>query len=405
MSLSFHYIAEGKAYCFRDGKATELDSKVLKSYVDRVKTSARRTEWKYSGSGAEFTGTYRAGADAESRVASIFSRVHCLRTWEDEVLYSLTIDRTSGIYRKTEDNAASDGIVISDAENAYHDFDIRNGRIVLSAAFAGESHIGIMRLGENICDMYTEGHSWDSAPVWSAVSPDRIYFCCAGLPIEEAPEPTADHPKSYSDMVNEMYSSATVAPRGASAICLLDLVAGTIDEVLSNGKYDYLHPQSTPDGSLYYIRRPYRASSGGSGALGCLGDIFLLPVRLIGALFGFLNVFSAKYSGKTLSKNTDVKNRDERQMLIDGNLIHAEEELKANKRHGDKNPGIIPRSWELRRIAPDGSDTLIRAGVAAFRVDEEDGSILVSNGSHILRLTTDGGEEKLHSATGVTAIC
>ena len=244
----------------------------------------------------------------------------------------------------------------------------------------------------------------DSSPVWAKNASDRIYFSCAGLPISEASAPKSDRPKSYSDMVNEMYATAATPVRGAAAICLLDLATGTMEDVLASDKYDYVHPQSTSDGSLYYVRKPYRIKNKSVSALGCLGDIFLLPVRLLGALFGFLNVFSAKYSGKTLSKNTDVKNRDEGQMLIDGNLIHAEKELKANRSRGDKNPGIIPHSWELRCLSADGRDRLVRAGVAAFRVNEEDGSILVSNGSHILCILADGGEEKVHSAAGVTAI-
>lgn len=405
MSLSFYYIADGKAHSFRDGKSTKLSSKVLDSYLERVKSSAKRNEWKYSGTGAAFTGTYQAGADAESRVASVYSCVNCLREYQGELLYSLTIDRTSGIYRKAEDEISGDGIVISDADNAYYDFDVKNDRVVLSSAFAGESHIGVMRLGENFCDIYTEGRSWDSAPVWSAVDPDKIYFCCAGLPIQSAPQPAPERPKSYGEIVSEMYSSASVVPKGASTICLLDIAKGTMDEILADEKYDYAHPQSTSDGSLYYIRKPYRANTTKPNPLGCLGDILMMPIRLLGALFGFLNVFSAKYSGKTLSKNADIKNRNENQMFIDGNLINAEKELKANKDRGDQNPGIIPRSWELRRLSSDGSDALIHAGVTAFRVDEHDQSILLSNGSHILRLTADGKEEKILSAPGVTAIC
>ena len=133
-------------------------------------------------------------------------------------------------------------------------------------------------------------------------------------------------------------------------------------------------------------------------------DIVLFPIRLLGAIFGFLNVFSAKYSGKTLSKNRDIKNRDEKELFIDGNLINAEKELKANKRKGDKIPGIIPHSWELRRLDTNGNDTLVRAGVAAFFVNENEKNILVSNGSGVLRINSDGKEEKICSVGKITYI-
>ena len=404
MSDSFYYIAEGKAYFHSNGRANEIRSRVLESYIDKVKESAKRNEWKYSGTGAAFTGTYQPHSDAESRVSSVFSRITCLRPYKGDLLYSLTIDRTNGIYKKTNDDAVTDGIVLSSADNAYCDFDVSGGKLVLSSSFAGESHIGVMELSNGDLQIYTEGHSFDHSPVWSKRDGNKIYFCCTGLPIENREEPRSKAPMSYSELVSEMYSSAKTSERGATSICLLDIEEGTLDELLTDQKYDYTHPQSTSDGSLYYIRKPHRSEGRKTSSLGCLVDLFMFPFRLIGALFGFLNVFSAKYSGKTLSKSGDVKNRNEREMFIDGNLINAEKELKANKSRGEKNPGIIPHSWELRRLDPDGKDHSVRGGVAAFFADESDGTVLVSNGSAILRIDSDGKEEKICSAANVTAI-
>ena len=132
-------------------------------------------------------------------------------------------------------------------------------------------------------------------------------------------------------------------------------------------------------------------------------DTLLLPFRLVMAIFNFFNIFSAKYSGKTLTRAGDVKNRDEQKMRIDGNLINAEAELKANRDRGDRNPGIIPHTWELRRRRADGNDELVRRGVVAYRVDKN-GDILVSNGTAILRMTAEGQEEKLVDAPHVTFI-
>lgn len=405
MANAFTYIANGKMYAFEDGRSTELTSRVLEDYITKVKDAAKRNEWKYSGSGAAFTGTFQPDADAESRVASVFSRVHCLGHAEGDLLYSLEIDRACGIYRRFAEGDGKEGIVLSSGDAAYREFDIQNGRIALTTAFGGESHIGVMELGKTAMQVYTEGDTWDSAPAWSAAHPDQIYFCSAGLPISTEPQakPNAA-PKGYSEMVQEMYNTAARAQHGPTAICLLDIAHGTMDEILANDKYDYTHPQSMPDGSLYYIRRPYRTGQKRTNPFGCLLDILLLPFRLLGALFGFLNVFSAKYSGKTLAKSGDVKHRDEGQMFIDGNLIQAERELQANRKRGDRNPGIIPHTWELRRREADGRDSLIRAGVAAFRADPRNGDLLLSNGSAILHRTPDGKEETIIDARGVTFI-
>ncbi len=402
MKLSFYYISNGKMYRFDDGKTTEISSGVLESYISKIRSSAERNEWKYNGSGAAFTGSAMPRASAQDAVSSIFSRVNCVGEYNSCLIYSIDIDSTNGIYRKSPDTDG-EGIVLCSSSNAYREFDVKGNLLVTSSCFAGESHIGILNLDTSRFDTYTEGHARDSAPVWSAVDGSKIYFCSAGLPENNHNEREEDNaPRGISQMVNEMYSSSA-ATRGPSALCVLDITEGRLDELLSDNRYDYTHPQSTSDGSLYYIRKPYKSDNGGSSSFGCLADLVMMPFRLIGALFSFLNVFSAKYSGKTLSRS-DVKSRDEKQMFIDGNLINAEKELKENQRRGDKNPGIIPRSWELHRLDRNGNDSVIRCGVSAYRVDEESGDILISNGSHILRIDKNGKEEKLLTAEGVSFI-
>lgn len=400
MKNSFYYIRDGKMYRFNGENSKEISSWVLDSYISKVRSRAEQNEWKYNGQGAAFTGSAMPHASASEAVSSIFSRVNCVGEYKGNLLYSIDIDSTNGIYRKSAESE-SEGIVLCSSSTAYRSFDIKGDRLVASAAFAGESHIGVLDLTTGRFDTYTEGHVRDSSPVWSATDSNKIYFCSAGLPENEKTAPDEKNaPRGISQMVDEMYSSSSVT-LGPSAICLLDISEGRLDELLSDNGFNFTSPFSAPDGSLYYIRRPYKYNSGGS-SFGCLADILMLPVRLFQALFGFLNVFSAKYSGKTLSRS-DVKQKSDDQLMIDGNLINAERELKENARRGDKNPGIIPRSWELRRLDKDGNDTLIRSGVAAYKLCT-DGSILISNGSHILRVDENGREEKLLAADKVTFI-
>lgn len=398
--MTFYYIANGKLYFWDGGKMEEITSGVLTSYIDRVRDSAQRNEWKHSGEGAKFREAFDPGADAESRIAAVSSRIFCAAPLGESLIYSLAIDRTTGIYKRTP-GTRTEGIVISSGDYAYQDFDIRGERVVVSAAFAGESHIGVMEMHSPDCRIYTEGHCWDSCPVWSAHEQDVIYYASAGL--AERTEEASPRPMDMSQMVTQMFTASAPVSRGPSAIMKLNIHAGTLDEFLSDERYDFVRPQSMPDGSLYYIRRPYAVEKGES-PLGCLGDLLMLPFRLVGALFGFLNVFTAKYSGKTLSKSAGTKARDEEKMFIDGNLINAEAELRANRSRGEQNPGIIPHSWELRCRRPDGEDVLIRRGAAAYRVDEESGDILFSNGSAVIRITQDGKEEKLLTAEKVTFI-
>ncbi len=401
MEQNFFYIADGKLYRFEEGRSNEIRSGVLDDYINKVREAAERNEWKRSGQGAMFTGAYEAGSDAASRVSAVSSEIRCVGQYKGDTVYSLGIDRTAGLYRKGA-AAPKEGIVISSSERAFGTFDIAGDRMVLSSAFAGESHIGVMDMNTSRCDYYTEGRSWDSEPTWSATDSDQIYFSCAGLAIENK-ERQEEQPDSYARMVTQMYSATAPVKRGPSSVCLLDIRKGTMDEVLCDERYDFVRPQSTADGCLYYIRKPY-AEKSGARPFGCLVDTVMLPFRLLTAIFSFFNVFSVKYSGKTLTSAGDAKHRDEDKMRIDGNLINAEAELRANREKGDKNPGIIPRTWELRRRRADGTDELVRHGVVAYRVDEKTGEILVSNGSAILCLSPDGSERSVCSAARVTLI-
>lgn len=403
MAEAFKYISNGRMYEYCDGGVRELGSGILESYKTKIKDSAERNEWKYTGTGAAFTGTFRPGASADDAVMAVWSSVSCVGEHRGDLIYALDIDNTNGIYRKPKDSK-EEGIVLCSSNIAYRDFDIRGDMMAVSSSFAGESNIGVMNLVSKKTLTYTEGHTLDITPVWSRVSTDKIYFCSIGLAESNMPR-REDYstPMGRAQMLSNVYAGIeSAAARGPAAICLLDVLRGTLEDVLADGKYDYTHPASTRDGSLYYIRKPYGQSSG-SGGLGCLVDIVMFPVRLVGAFLGFLNVFSAKYSGKTLSRS-DVKSRDEKQLFIDGNLINAERELKKNAKRGEKHPGIIPRSWELRRLSANGEDTLVRAGVTAFRVDDATGDILFSNGSAIIKRDKDGKEEKILSADGVTFI-
>jgi hypothetical protein len=398
MEHSFFYIADGKLFLFDENGERELPSVMLDSYLRRVRESAERTAWKRSGEGAMFTQAYDPGADPSARVAAVRASILCARAHRSRILYALSIDDTCGIYIKASPDAREEGIAISSGTTAYREFDVLDDRMAVAAAFAGECHIGVLQSGSSQLRTLTEGRSFDSEPAWSHAHKDQIYFCSAGLAVSgDAPE---TNPMDHATMLQRMYAGAASTERGPSSICLLDIEKGTVEEIVADDHFDMVHPQSTADGALYYVRKPRQTAKQANGS--CLMDLLLMPVRLLRALFGFFNLFSVKYGGKTLSSG-DRRYRDETSLRIDGNFINAEKELQENRAKGEKNPGIIPRSWELRRRAADGTDTLVRRGVVAYRV-EEDGSVLFSNGSGIFRLAPDGKEEKLSSVARVSFI-
>lgn len=394
---SFYYIAEGEMFRFADGKAQPVRSEVRDSFTDSVRRKAAQDEWRYQGDGAAFIGTYRPDMNAEARMRAVNARVTCVGEHQGRLLYAMDMGQSGGLYVKAPD-ADRDGILLCEAHTRYGAFDTLGDYMTYTAAAFGESHIGILNIANKHSQICTEGHVIESSPVFDRADPHRILFCSSGLPVEDAPEDgTPTPPPSYADMVQDMYDASSYeARKGPSALCVLNLENREVTELLSDPRYDYLRPATAADGTLYYIRRPYEAER--MSTLGCLADALLFPVRLLGALFGFLNVFSAKYAGKTLSRS-DVKHRDERQMRIDGNLVNAERALRENRR--DEHPGIIPRTWQLIRRSPDGTEITVKRGVCAFALCE-DGTLLVSNGSAVLHMTKDGREDCLLRTEGVT---
>jgi hypothetical protein len=115
--------------------------------------------------------------------------------------------------------------------------------------------------------------------------------------------------------------------------------------------------------------------------------VVLLPFRLLYAFFQFLNFFTVRYTGNTLTSAGNVRQRhaDIRKMMVWGNLIDAD---KATGRSGSDAPALVPKSWELVRRC-DSHEEVVARGVLSFDL-YGDGSVLYSDGSGIYRLDPQG---------------
>ncbi len=393
--MSLWLVKDGRQYIL-DGSLRELPDGIREGYSRRAADALSRREWKTTGEGAKFTGAYDPG-DASGRVV-MSSAVCGFAEYDGAVYFSERINELGGIYKKLAPDDRSEAIAVSSNDRSYGGIDIFDGRLAAAVCRGAEAHIAVSELPSFDMSAVTEGNTIEADPVWSRVEPRVLYFSSAGLPegseLEEAPM----RMMTPADVINLMGQSASVE-KGPSSICRLSLDSGEFTTLLEEDGFDFIRPLATSDGSLYYIKRPYQSSE--RSQKGCLSDILLFPVRIVKALFGFLSFFSIKYSGSPLSSGgSKAKQRDERQLFIDGNMIDAERELKANR--NDPNPGVIPKSWELRRRQPDGRDELICGGVRCYTL-EEDGCVVYSNGKHIIKLT-EGGAKRLADGEGVTLI-
>jgi hypothetical protein len=219
----------------------------------------------------------------------------------------------------------------------------------------------------------TQGDTIDDAPQWVPGSARELVF------------------QSSAIGRNRAGYAVTQAP---FAIHKLDLEAGTVTALAEDPSFDLLTPQLANDGSLYYIRRPYRDPNQPPSPWRAALDLVLLPFRLLYAVFQFLNFFTIRYTGNTLTTtgNARQKHADLRKMMVWGNMLDAD---KAADRADDGTPALVPKSWELIRRRKDSpAEELIAKGVLCYDL-YSDGSVLYSNGSGIYWVDQKGLVERL----------
>jgi hypothetical protein len=244
------------------------------------------------------------------------------------------------------------------------------GDLAFSATHAnGTANIGVMFKDENSVKELTEGDSVDTAPQWVPGKPRRLVFQSAGVGRDRQGHFLALGPFSLQE---------------------LNLDTAEMNTLLEDAKTDFLAPQVTEDGTLYYIRRPY-APTEGISPWRAIKDFFLFPFRLLYAVFQFLNFFSMSFTGRKLSTAGDTKARelDMRQMMIYGNLIRAQQGDEAEA------PDLVPGSWQLARRR-EGREEILARGVLAYDL-AADGTIACSNGSAIFVIAPDGHKERIVS--------
>ncbi len=391
------YIKDGMLHVVDGGKGVPVPDGVYEGYKRRMTDAATRNEWKTQGSGAKFMGTFDPASDFAAREASIRPRVYGVRAYKDKLLFSEAIGDTAAIYRKLSVEDRGEVVALSDTSLSLTSFDISGDRAVLAAEGPGYSHIALAELGErSSVREITEGECFDANPTFDACDPNVIYYESAGVYIEGEKKEEDEIFMTPSRLMEMMSGSFELGP---SSIVRLDMNEGSLDYLLEGGKFSFVKPQSDSSGKwLYYIEKPYEDRKNGSG--GCLLDLILLPVRILSALFGFFNFFSMKYSGSALSNNgTKSKQRNQKEIVLDGNLINAEKAMKENAK--DENPGVVPKSYKLCRMNAKGEKETVRGGVIAYTI-ADNGDVYCSNGKHILKITKDGREERVLTEDNVT---
>jgi hypothetical protein len=375
MSSDFAYLAQGKLHLkMGDAPVRTVESQFGNSVRQRAQEMQQRHSWKTQGRGAQFMrgGVLWGAADADPALMPIrISGLSC-GCQTGELLYSLDTPEIAGLF------------VVRDAgqheQRLFHTADYRVGHVTahpegkkIACSFThrgGTSSIAIMNEDGSEMAEATQGDTIDMAPAWVPGNQHELVFQSAGLARNRA---------------------GALVGRGPFAVHRLNLNSGELTTIAENSTADLLGPRVASDGTLYYIKRPYRGPNAKVGIAQSALDFVLFPFRLLYALFQYLNFFTMSYTGKSLtSAGGAAREADVRQMMVWGNLIDAQ---KVRSR-GEETPSLVPKNWELVRQQPDGATEIIAKGVLSFDL-YDDGGVLYSNGSAVYRLGPDAKTERL----------
>jgi len=381
MSYSYAYLSQGQLHLkLGDNPVRPVDSKFGESVRQRAAQIKDRNAWKTQGTGARFMSggaLWGRGGERdplEMRIAVTGISSGCK---PGELYYSLSTDEIGGVFLLRERAA--------DELRLLHTADFRVRRLAAGPAQdslacvvqhkGGQSCIAVMHSDGTDMREVTQGDTIDDAPHWVPASARQIVFQSAAIGR------------------NQHGFAVTQAP---FAIHKLDLEAGTVTTLAEEARFDLLTPQLSADGSLYYIRRPYRDPNQAISIWRLALDLVLLPFRLLFAVFQFLNFFTVRYTGNTLTTtgNARQKHADLRKMMMWGNLLDAD---KAADRAEDGTPALVPKTWELIRRTGEANaskEEVVAKGVLSFDL-YCDGSVLYSNGSGIYRAERNGAVERL----------
>jgi hypothetical protein len=378
MSPSFAYLSQGQLHLkLGDDPVRPVDSRFGESIRQRAAQIQNRNSWKTQGSGAQFMSggllwgrTERDPGEIRIAITGISSGCQ-----PGELLYSLATDDIGGVFL-LRDRA-------SDELRLLHTADFRMRRL---AANPNQNLVAcvLQRKTENSCIAImnadgtemrdvTQGDTIDDSPSWSPASARELIFQSAPIGRNRA---------------------GFAVTQGPFAIHKLDLDAGAVTSLAEDPRFDLLTPRLAADGALYYIRRPYRDPNQPPSPWRAALDLILLPFRLLYAIFQYLNFFTVRYTGNSLTTTGSArqKHADIRKMMVWGNLIDADK--AAGSADGDA-PALVPKSWELVRQRDGYSKPeVVAKGVLCFDL-YSDGSVLYSNGSEIVRMTPQGSAERL----------
>jgi hypothetical protein len=367
------YLAEGKLYLAAPGRKPQvIDSHFAQEMLDRQERNRQRHDWKQSGMAWNITRIPGMPVPDQAARPIRFACVSRAKEGSGELAYALLTDVVGGLFyweRKTGYERRLFHRADFHAQDlACHPAD---GTIAVSVRTEdGAANLALMKPDGKGLREVTAGDSTDECPAWLPGNSKSLVYQSAGL---------------------GRGAHGHVIERGPYAVLQLDTDTGEMKTLLESDANDYLAPRVGPDGSLYYITRPYQSLHTPVSPLKVAKDIVLFPFRLVLAIVHFLDYFSMVFRRKPLltAGGPPKEGPDARYMMLWGKMVDAEQIHREHKAGRGDGVALVPKTWTLHRRRPDGIDEAIASHVVNYDLCP-DGGIVYTNGAAIYHLDAAG---------------
>jgi len=374
MSFDIAYLSGGKLHLKQgDAPVRTVDSEFAEAAKNTRRQMQRRNSWKRST--AEMSNMMPMGTGQDEETNLPIKLTDICSGQDGQLFYALSTHEMGGIFSfDTHQDHEKRLFHSADFTVQYLNYNPSQSLVACCVAYPnGESNIATMQADGIRPQEITSGDSIDLAPAWIPGQKQALIFQSAGIARND---------------------EGALLAQGPFCIEKLDLEAKTVDTLAEDPNWDFLAPQLTADGTLYYIRRPYKPVKNAS-IFQTLKDIVLMPFRLAYAVFEFLNAFTRMFTGKGLAKPPKPQVQGSGSALIWGRPVNTDEEAKRNQRFDDEDsPALVPRSWELIRQRPGQEGEAIARGIMAFHVEAND-RLIYTNGSAIYGIIPGGVAKRL----------
>jgi hypothetical protein len=387
-------IANGELWLHAPGAAPEqIESPFAKELIERDLQSRRTTGWKnaprdqQSGVIPSSSLWGQRGAAPEGGVLAARFEQACPADDERTLYYLLSVGPTLGLFRRHLDEDRE--VRLFHRTNwSCHGFvyNADDKRLIMAAQNAnGSAHLEVYDDEGTRRGTITDGDCVDASPSLVPGRSKTIVYQSSGV---------ARHPQSGHMMAV-----------GHGCIHMLNYGNGQMETLLDDPRHDYVAPRMDAQGRLYAIRRPADKPQHERAGL-ALKDTLLMPIRLLKAVFGYLNFFTMVYGKEPLRSaggpRTPALDQDLGKLWLHGRMIELSK-VKTDPQYGGN---LVPRNWELVRIARAGAAPEVIAQHAAGFDLRADGSVVFTNGYDIFELN-DGQRRTLarqEQVAGLSAV-